>query len=67
MTLSQRLKDERAFVERALGDSVICPSCKATLATFADACTAGLQEPCCGFIAIEQAKENFRTGRREAK
>ena len=59
MKLSQRLKDERAFVERSLGDSVICGNCGATLETFADACTAGLSEPCPGFLAIEQAKERF--------
>ena len=56
MKLSERLKDQAAFVERALGDSVICQTCGATLQTFADACTAGLQDPCPGYLAIEQAK-----------
>jgi ribosomal protein L40E len=59
MKLSQRLQAERAFVERSLGDSVICQKCKATLETFADACTAGLQEQCPGYLAIEQAKKDF--------
>jgi len=44
MKLSQRLQEERAFVERSLGESAICGKCGATLKTFADACTADLQE-----------------------
>lgn len=59
MKLSQRLQDERAFVERSLGDSIICKRCEATLPTFADACTADLQEPCPGFMVIERAKKEF--------
>ena len=59
MKLSQRLQDERVFVERSLGDSVICTACKATLKTFADACTAGLSEQCEGYLAIEFAKSHF--------
>ena len=62
MKLSQRLQDERAFVERSLGDSVICRECGATLKTFADMCTAGLQEACPGFLAIELVKDAFRLG-----
>lgn len=65
MKLSERLKAERDFVERSLGDSVICPTCNATLNTFADACTAGLQEPCPGYLAIENAKTDFAAGRNE--
>ena len=59
MKLSQRLQDERAFVERSLGDAVICRNCGATLMTYAEACTADLQELCPGFLAIEQAKKDF--------
>lgn len=59
MKLSQKLRDERAFVERALGNSVICGKCRATLGTFADACTADLAELCPGYLAIEQAKKDF--------
>lgn len=59
MKLSQRIRDERAFVERSFGDSVICKRCDATLGTFADACTAGLQDPCPGYLAIELAKTDF--------
>jgi len=62
MKLSQRLRDERAFVERSLGDSVICKRCDAKLGTFADACTADLAEMCPGFLAIEQAKAEFANG-----
>lgn len=65
MKLSQRLLDERAFVERTLGDSVICADCKATLKTFADACTADLDEPCPGYLAIERAKDKFAASRRK--
>jgi len=64
MRLSQRLQQERAFVERSLGDSVICLNCRATLQTFTDACTADLKEQCSGFLAIEQAKKDFATERR---
>jgi len=64
--LSQRLHDERAFVERDLGDSVICSDCKATLNTFADKCSAGLSEQCPGYLAIEFAKSQF-AGSRETQ
>lgn len=56
---SQRLLNERAFVKRVLGDSVICGHCNATLATFAEACTADLSDACPGFMTIEKAKEDF--------
>lgn len=59
MKLSRQLREERAFVEISLGDSVICRICSASLKTYADACTAGLQEQCPGFVAIEQAKKTF--------
>lgn len=62
--LSQRLQDERAFVERIFGDLMICADCKATLKTFADACTAGLSDPCQGYLAIERAKRAFSDARR---
>lgn len=59
MKLSQRLQDERLFVEQSLGDSVICRKCGATLATYADTCKADLSEVCPGFFVIERAKRNF--------
>ena len=65
MKLSQRLQDERAFVERTFGAEVICSDCGATLGTFADACKADLDEPCPGYLAIERAKTEF--GRRRGE
>ncbi len=62
MKLSDRLQAERAFVEHTLGDSVICTRCEATLKTFAAVCSAGLSDPCPGFLAIEKAKSEFALG-----
>jgi len=62
MKVSKRLQAEREFVERSLGDSSICADCNATLSTYGEACTAGLSDQCHGFIAIEQAKKDFRSG-----
>lgn len=59
MKLSQKLQEQCSFVEQSLGDSVICGRCMATLATFADVCTAALNDPCPGFAAIEAAKNAF--------
>lgn len=59
MRLSQRLQQERAFVKRSLADSIICKRCETTLETFADVCTADLQDPCPGYLAIEQCKTDF--------
>lgn len=63
MRLSGQLQAERKFMEHAFGDSVICKRCEVTLETFADACTADLSEACQGFLAIEQAKKEFREGK----
>jgi hypothetical protein len=52
-------KDEIAFVERTLGNSVICHRCDATLGSYSEDCTADLQDPCPGFLAIEQARADF--------
>jgi hypothetical protein len=57
--LSQHLQQEREFVQRKLGDAEICERCRATLSTYADACTADLQESCPGFVAIEKAIADF--------
>jgi hypothetical protein len=65
MKESQRLVDEREFVARSLGDSVICHRCRATLDTFAVACTAGLGDACQGFLEIEEAREKFSALRAE--
>ncbi len=67
MRYSQRLQEQRFFVERTLGDSVICQDCNATLKTFAEACTAGLQDLCQGYLAIEKAKQDFADTHTEAK
>jgi hypothetical protein len=45
-----------ARVKAALGDGrAICPRCHATLRTFADICTAALDERCPGFETVENA------------
>lgn len=48
--------------EMVLGDRVICHRCNATLATYADACTAALDDPCPGFLTIEDAVALGTTG-----
>jgi hypothetical protein len=45
-----------ALVEQALAGRVICGRCKATLATFDDACTADLDDACPGFVTLDKAK-----------
>ncbi len=45
----------RAYVEASLGEAVICSQCGAALATYADKCSARLDERCEGFLAIEAA------------
>lgn len=59
MKLSQRLQDERLFVERELANNVICQRCKATLREYADKCVADLSDACEGFIAIERCRAQF--------
>lgn len=44
-------------VEAAFGDGVICARCGATLATFADVCSADLAQECPGFEAIEEVRQ----------
>lgn len=44
-------------VEERLGDKVICGQCGATLATYADNCSAPLDVRCPGFEAIEEARK----------
>ena len=44
-------------LEDALGDGrVICDRCGATLATYADACTAENRDPCPGELAMDKAE-----------
>jgi hypothetical protein len=52
----QRRRTVAAGVERALGDKVICATCGATLATYADKCSSPLDRPCEGFEAIEEVR-----------
>lgn len=49
-------QSELDHVERTLGDAVICQRCGATLATYAEICSADLDDPCPGFLAIERAR-----------
>jgi hypothetical protein len=60
MRLSKHLRAEREFVERSLATLVICADCHATLKTLADACTADLDLPCPGYLAIERVKNQWR-------
>lgn len=41
--------------EAVLGEEVICRRCGATMQTYAVACAAALDDPCPGFVAIEEA------------
>jgi hypothetical protein len=46
-------------VETGLGKAgVICGRCGATLETYNDQCTAALDDPCPGFLAIEEASRS---------
>lgn len=42
-------------IGKRLPDGAICNRCGATLATYADQCTAALDDPCPGFVALEEA------------
>ena len=50
-------------LEQAIGDRVICSRCGATLDTYAEACTAALDERCPGLEAIECAPSPDRSKR----
>lgn len=52
---------ERTAVEATLAGKVICDRCGATLADYAEKCTAPLNEWCPGFRAIEKAAAAART------
>lgn len=45
-----------AMVEAEIGKATICDRCGATLDTFADTCSAALDDPCPGFERIDAAK-----------
>lgn len=45
-----------AMIEREIGTGPICSRCNATLATYADACTADLNDLCPGFVTVDAAK-----------
>ena len=57
--LSERLQKEHKFITAKFGRSSICDRCGATLDTFADVCEADLDDPCPGFLAIDNAKAEF--------
>jgi len=57
--LSERLQRERVFIDAKFGANSICDRCGATLDTFADACSADLDDACPGFLAIDNAKAEF--------
>ena len=61
MKISQRLKDEDAFVFSVL-PGVICERCGAKLTTMNNVCTTDLLDPCPGFLAIDEAKRKFNEG-----
>lgn len=58
MRFSQRLQDEQTFVQ-AQCPGVICSRCGATLDTYADVCSADLDDACPGFTKIDDAKLEF--------
>ncbi len=64
MKYSQRLLEERRYIEGSLADSVICQKCKCTLDTYAALCSADLSDQCPGFLMIENAKRAFGQGAR---
>lgn len=54
--MSDAVTERRVRAENALGDGrIICKRCGATLATFADRCTAALHVQCEGFRVIDTA------------
>ena len=61
-TTQRRIQRERAatihrHVEATLGRDVICDQCGATLDTFAEVCTADLDDACPGFRLIEATRQ----------
>jgi ribosomal protein L40E len=54
------LMTEREFIENAIHQEVICDRCGATLETYADVCTAQLNERCPGFVLIENTLNEIR-------
>jgi len=67
MKLSPYIQAEKTYVETLLGNSVICKHCKATLATYADACIADLGNTCSGFWAIEKAKDQYKATAKDSE
>jgi len=67
MKRSPRLIAEHEFVERKLEGLKICRTCNATLATFAEVCSADLSEVCPGFLTIEAARKEFNEKESEGK
>jgi hypothetical protein len=51
---------ERGKIERFCGDEVICSRCGANLNSYADKCSAPLDDPCFGFLVIEGLRLHFR-------
>lgn len=62
--LSKQMQEEQDFVAKKLGTDPICDRCGATVDTFADDCSAELDDPCPGFLAIDKAKDQFKGRRR---
>lgn len=46
--------------EEIIGKGQICDRCGATLYTYTDTCTATLDDPCPGFLAIEAGRAKAR-------
>lgn len=55
---SQEIVDIKAGLGKATlsPDSVICDRCGATLETYGERCSAALDDPCPGFLAIERIR-----------
>lgn len=53
------LRRRNRFVEEWLGNEKICERCGATLATYAELCSAPLDDPCPGFMTVEAAIAEF--------
>ena len=56
----ERCRRRDVALQERYGDGEICTRCHATLATYQDACSAPLEEPCPGFQAIEDALRDVR-------
>ncbi len=67
LKLSPVLEAELAFMVKELGSlPSICDRCNAKLDSYADKCVADLSECCPGYLAIENAKNQFHRERKSS-